>query len=67
LTGHHEIILDDPSGQDVSQHFSEAFQTGSLAGPEARQNKGLITHSKPKKKKMQPKIAMGTRIRCNGG
>lgn len=50
LTDQHEIILDDPTGptkigifrgppgcpadRDVPQHFSKAFQTNSLAGPD---------------------------------
>ena len=41
---------------DVSQHFSEAFQTGSLAGPEARQNKGLIPIANQKRRKCSPRL-----------
>ena len=83
MTDHHDIILDDPTGpakigtfralldaEQILMYLSTSLKPSKqavLLDQRLDKIKASLPIANKKKKKMQPKIAMVTRIRCNGG
>jgi hypothetical protein len=59
-----EVLLD---AQQIVMSLNTSLKPSKLTVLLDQTTKGIVTYSKPKRKKMQHKIAMVVRIRCNGG